>query len=266
MKIVSTYDALYKQIAPRTWSYFGIFEKNLKYRRIFIIYNHDDVIKWKPFPRYWPFVRRFHWSPVNSTHKGQWRGALMFSLICVLINGSVNNRVPGDLRRYRAHYDVIVMKKSTPKIWKPSITRGPWKFQGIIFDLANVCRDSFTIHDHNNCTQCCLYGWHGPFTRYAKLRVVHAPGMPGTFSPPPRVSDPDMHHGTCVTPVPRCMPGSLTCGFLWSRWRGNRSRHSRRMHNLQFYVFDKSPCITAFCLFVFHIGSKNYFCMDQYWH
>ena len=42
---------------------------------------------------------------------------------------------------------------------------------------------------------------HGPLTRYVKLRFVHAPGMPGTFSSPPRVSDPDMHHGTCVTHV-----------------------------------------------------------------
>ena len=41
--------------------------------------------------------------------KGQWCGALMFSLICVWINGWVNNREAGDLRRYRAHYDVIVM-------------------------------------------------------------------------------------------------------------------------------------------------------------
>ena len=53
-----------------------------------------------------------------------------------------------------------------------------------------------------------------------KIASAHAPGMPGTFSPPPRVSDPDMHHGTCVTHVPWCMPGSLTSGFLWSRWRG----------------------------------------------
>ena len=45
---------------------------------------HDDVIKWKHFPRYWPFVRGIHRSPVNSPHKGQWRGALMFSLICAL--------------------------------------------------------------------------------------------------------------------------------------------------------------------------------------
>ena len=70
---------------------------------------HEDVIKWKHFPRYWPFVRGIHRSPVNSPHKGQWRGALMFSLICVWINGWVNNRQACDLRRYRTHYDVTVM-------------------------------------------------------------------------------------------------------------------------------------------------------------
>ena len=70
---------------------------------------HDDVIKWKHFPRYWPFVRGIHRSPVNSPHKGLWRGALMFSLICAWINRWVNNREAGDLRRYCAHYDLIVM-------------------------------------------------------------------------------------------------------------------------------------------------------------
>ena len=74
-----------------------------------LIRAHDDVIKWKDFPRYWPFVRGIHRSPVNSPHKGQWRGALMFSLIYVWINGWVNNNEAGDLMRYRAHYDVIVM-------------------------------------------------------------------------------------------------------------------------------------------------------------
>ena len=53
-----------------------------------------------------------------------------------------------------------------------------------------------------------------------KLWFAHAPGMPGTFSPPPRVSDREMHHGTCVTHVPWCMSGSLTSGFRWNRWRG----------------------------------------------
>ena len=65
--------------------------------------------------------------------------------------------------------------------------------------------------------------------------------MPGTVSPPPRSSDLDMLHGTCVTHVPWCMPGSLTSGFLWSRWRGKRSRYSRRMRNLQFCVSGKRP-------------------------
>ena len=73
---------------------------------------HDDVIKWKHFPRNWPFVRGIHRSTVNSPHKGQWRGALMFSLIWVWKNGWVNNGKAGDLRHHRAHYDVSVMSNS----------------------------------------------------------------------------------------------------------------------------------------------------------
>ena len=48
-----------------------------------------------------------------SPHKGQWRGAFMFSLICVWINGYENNREAGDLRRYCAHYDFIDKKTYT---------------------------------------------------------------------------------------------------------------------------------------------------------
>ena len=65
--------------------------------------------------------------------------------------------------------------------------------------------------------------------------------MPGMFSPPSLVSDPDVHHGACLTHVPWCMSGSLSSGFLWNRWRGKRSRHSRRMRNPQFCVFGKRP-------------------------
>ena len=79
-------------------------------------HSHDDVIKWKHFPRYWPFVRGIHRSPMNSPLKGQWRGALMFSLIW--INGWVNNRKAGDLRRHRAHCDVIVM---ISLVWRRSL-------------------------------------------------------------------------------------------------------------------------------------------------
>ena len=70
-------------------------------------YTHNDVIKWKLFPRYWPFVRGIQRSPVNSAHKGQWRRALMFSSICTWIDV---NREAGDLRRHRAHDDIIVMR------------------------------------------------------------------------------------------------------------------------------------------------------------
>ena len=68
-----------------------------------------DVIKWKHFLRYWPYVQGIHQSLVNSPHKGQWRGALMFSLICTWFNSWVNNRQAGDLRCRHAHYDVTVM-------------------------------------------------------------------------------------------------------------------------------------------------------------
>ena len=74
-----------------------------------------DVIKWRHFPRYWPFVRGIHRSPVNSPHKAQWRGTLMFSLICAWINGWINNRETGDLRRRCAHHDVTAMRHATLK-------------------------------------------------------------------------------------------------------------------------------------------------------
>ena len=70
---------------------------------------HDDGIKRKHFLRYWPFVWGIPRSPVNSPLKGQWRRALMFTLIYARINGWVNNREAGDLRRHRAHYDVTVI-------------------------------------------------------------------------------------------------------------------------------------------------------------
>ena len=59
--------------------------------------QHQRVSWWRHqtenFSRYWPFVRRIHWSSVNSPHKGQWRGALKFSLICAL-----NKRLNKQLR------------------------------------------------------------------------------------------------------------------------------------------------------------------------
>ena len=93
-----------------------------------------------------------------------------------------------------------------------------------------------TLDDH-----CQRSHGHGPLARYVKLQVAHAPGMLGTFSPPLGASYPDMHHGTCVTHVPWCMPGSLTSGFFEVGGREKRSRHSRRMRNPQFCLSGKRP-------------------------
>ena len=94
---------------------------NYIYQQYLYDYNFDSVtLHWVIITPWWRHqMETFstllaiwtgnHRSPVNSPHKGQWRGALMFSLICVWINGWVNNREAGNLRRYRAHYDVIVM-------------------------------------------------------------------------------------------------------------------------------------------------------------
>ena len=66
-------------------------------------------------------------SPGNSPHKGQWRGALMFSLICAWINSWVNNHEAGDLRCYRAHYEVTAMGHRGIPLTKPSDAE-PWCF------------------------------------------------------------------------------------------------------------------------------------------
>ena len=115
--------------------------------------QHDDAIKWKHFPRNWPFVRGIHRSPVNSPHKGQWRGALMFSLICARINGWVNNGEAGDLRRYRAHYGVTVVSK-----------RQNDKFSGIgpdvLGDKCCLLLVSIMVIRCNLIVLYCLYLFH----------------------------------------------------------------------------------------------------------
>ena len=101
------------QIAANTWpvsSIYGCARPDGRYAPGLLFSTHHDVIKRKKFPRYYPFVRGIHRSAVNFPHKGQWRGALMFSLICVWTNGWVNSQdAVGDLRYHRSHYDVIVM-------------------------------------------------------------------------------------------------------------------------------------------------------------
>ena len=118
-------------------------------------FSHDDVIKWEHFPRYWPFERGIHWSPVDSPHIGQWRRALMLSLICAWTSGWVNNRDAGNSRRHRAHYDVTVM---TSDIFLP--VRWPSKFWRLlslllIDDPASFPPTVFRHKSKNDQSWCC---------------------------------------------------------------------------------------------------------------
>ena len=107
---------LWYTLIPQLWRY--------------LMLRHRPYIWWRhqmeTFPRYWPFVRGIHRSLgdwpfvrgihrplVDSPHKGQWRGALMFSLIFAWTYGWPSNQDAGDLRRHRAHYDVTVMRGSS---------------------------------------------------------------------------------------------------------------------------------------------------------
>ena len=100
------------------------------------------------FSCYWPFVRGINRWPVNSPPKGQWRETLMFSLICAWTNCWINNRDAGDLRRYRVHYDVIVMKIDSAQ----SCSSFQWlwiTFVGRVtsFTTANgISRDNLIAH------------------------------------------------------------------------------------------------------------------------
>ena len=96
--------------------------------------THVDVIKWKHFPLYWIFARGIHWSPVSSSHKGQWRGALVFSFICTWTDAWANNRNAGDLKRHRAHYNVTVMFNVEAR----TIRRYPAEDISTIFLDANI--------------------------------------------------------------------------------------------------------------------------------
>ena len=86
---------------------------------------HDDLINWKHFPHYWPFVTGIHRSPVDSPHKGQWRRALMFFVICAWANGWANKRGAGDMKRHHAHYDVTVMGDVMSHYW-PNVRGHHW--------------------------------------------------------------------------------------------------------------------------------------------
>ena len=93
-----------------------------------------------------------------------------------------------------------------------------WDMFGSGHGFASVRRQIITRGNATLVLQANFRQWTS--CQIHKIAGAHARGMLGTFSPSPQVSDPDMHHGTCVTHVPWCMPGSLNSGFLWKRRRG----------------------------------------------
>ena len=97
---------------------------------------------------------------VNSAHKGQWRGTLMFSLLCVWINHWVNNHEAGDLRRHRCHYDVNVMWNGPMTLRQPNLrtVNLPWKGRSVsqLIDIHSSIKaihksfnDIMDIHNSN---------------------------------------------------------------------------------------------------------------------
>ena len=96
------------------------------------------------------------------------------------------------------HYVELLKKTHAKKVMNKRINAS-WVNS---FDLGIMT--FILVHVSHSCP--CVFG---PLARYVKLLVAHAPGMPGRFFPSPRVSDPDMRHGTCVTHVPWWMLGSL---------------------------------------------------------
>ena len=106
--------------------------------------SHDDVIKWKHFPRYWLFVRGIHRWPVDSPHEGQRRGALTFSLICAWTNSWANNWYADDLKNHCAYYGVTVVRLDTIR----------WTFSGLFIPL-HVFKRNFILS--LKCLKWILY-------------------------------------------------------------------------------------------------------------
>ena len=90
-------------------------------------------------------------NPVNSSHKGEWRGALVFSLICFSINGWINNREAGDLRRHRGHYDMNIMKWVTVTELKVRVPR-------FLFHMMSKSVACPIIILHSHGATCLLVG------------------------------------------------------------------------------------------------------------
>ena len=93
---------------------------------------HNDVIKWKHFPHYWPFIEEctsHWWIPLTKVSDESF---LIFSLMCTWINNWVNSSEAGDLRHYCAHHEVIVMSLIVTQVECNVKFRTKWQRWSII--------------------------------------------------------------------------------------------------------------------------------------
>ena len=103
-------------------------------------------------------------SPVNSPRKGQWRGALMFPLICARINGWANNREAGDLTRHRAHYDVTVMRIQQEQQWCTQVLSRM---------MLDKCKIGFPVTAQLDCLVCIPLGnWKTYLKCYTPFQLI----------------------------------------------------------------------------------------------
>ena len=109
MAILDTWSALYNRFLPNPTQTSRVYE--LVAGEYWICVSHDDVIKWKHFRVTGPLCGEFtghRWIPLTKASDAElW----WFLWSAPWINGWVNNREAGDLRRHWAYYDVIVMNR-----------------------------------------------------------------------------------------------------------------------------------------------------------
>ena len=152
---------------PVMWKAFPCIDITL--RRVWIT---GEITWWRHqmeiFPRYWPFVRGTHRSPMNSSHKSQWRVALMFSFICAWTNGWPNNRDAGDFKRHGAYYDVAVMSDGQTGLW-PSLRSFSAGYR-LSLQWRHDERDGVSNHQPHECLLNRLFRRRSK--RTSKLRVT----------------------------------------------------------------------------------------------
>ena len=160
-------------------------------------FQHDDVIKWKHFPRAGHLCGEFTGVPAQRPVTR----TLVFSLICAWINGWVNNGEAGDLRRHRAHYDVTVMSEGNPK--------PPLEF--IVAWWGHLGRDRSWIKPHKSPFRDNLFV-ENPWVK-SRLSVMSTPSCSGEMYIVYQSYKWRVQRNTCIecgftcfTGYPRCRP------------------------------------------------------------